>query len=1514
MVSRNAEVPQGDGGMTSTNSFSVDQLRSRQGSNTVFKSGPLLISSKGLGWTSWKKRWFILTRTSLVFYRSDPNAPSQKGSEANSTLGGIDLNSSGSVIVRADKKLLTVLFPGGRDGRTFTLKAETSEDMYEWKTALESALAQAPNATHVMSQTGILRNDAADATEGSSDQWHKKPVKSLVVGRPILLALEDIDGNPSFLEKALTFMEECGIKVEGILRQAADVEEVERRVREYEQGKDEFSPDEDAHVVADCIKHILRELPTSPVPAACCTALLEAFRSERALRINAMRSVVFEKFPEPNRRLLQRILKMMRTVVAHKAENRMSTSAVAACMAPLLLRPLLAGDCQFEDDFQMGGDGSLQLLQAAAAANHAQAIVITLLEEYHNIFSDASFTSEIYTDSEGSYTEDEEYTDDEILDDDEYDDHDNDLYSQSEDDPDRQMSGRYSGSSGIEDTDSEYSKEDDTGSAKCLKIEEYFEGNENTSGEKDPPAHLDVKDFEVIDLGTESPEPVKDFEPNEKPSMRKDILEDNEKQVPKDNEKQMRENNEIQVAEDDEKQLSERHNSKANEKQLAEQCNSEADERPLAEQHSCAADDKIPMEQQNLLAHENTASSNTYMQSVTDKSPSTIDVGSPESLENMQVSANATRQCHLHSQPSSSLSTSEVCEASNTKSSQKAPHPKGRSLNKSSSINKSTKKSNDATGVKRHAIWGRTAAKKNLSMEAVDIPNEDEIEIQKLEFSKADLEKKIMLEAEENALLQETLERHRKSLNERRVALEKEVIRLQEQLQKERDLRASLEAGLGLISGPPPNASNIDSKTRAKLEEVTLAEADVANLKEKVSNLHQQLNQERQINHSSNVILCGHDQNISKDVMPWNHKNDCSPRTEDLLPGADCKSILEHEMPLSSNIPPTDKQQNVSSSQDTIPVDHDLDLAREKLPTAKLQTYSFDTKIDGSKLSEHPVSPAQEQRQQQQESGFVTDLPSVENAKSAILTADRSNSISNSACPFEKSGHGLSKGCVSRRQEQSQEQEVDLAAVPQIIENAKSAVPKADPSSISKSKSGHLFDTNSSKSLECSVSLSHKQSQEQLEMGQTTDTPIDMKAKYVVSTDDPSSLSKSMPSEHTSEPSNASNLESSVLTLNPLSEDNLKSAEGTSDLSSVSSPCVPEPITDPLVVDKRKSAELTTVLSCNKNLKSAEDTSDLSSAQSNRDVELTCDPSSLNNPKSSKFTKVLSSEKNLKSAQLTDDLSSEKNLKSAGSAIDSLREELPFKENESDPSDVKGPESIAETVGGTSEDKKSSTDELQPNGMPQDLPSSTNKLPSKNCALEDQKSSINELQSSGTSQDQSSSTNKSPPKNTQAESSVNNPKRTTNNTANDPPPSTDKPSLGSLSSNDNSKKAKKRLPGSTSDGSTTAVREASSQKSTEASNSLSKAESLPVKSATSSKRSKGSRLSNDDPSKSASVSSSKKSSGKEGNSSTISRITNRFNFRKDRRSKSVDLQNYEFHIEGPFSDVPEPTAPPGKNS
>lgn len=77
---------------------------------------------------------------------------------------------------------------------------------------------------------------------------------------------------------------------------------------------------------------------------------------------------------------------MMHKIASHSVENRMTPSAVAACMAPLLLRPLLAGECELEDEFDSNGDSSAQLLAAANAANNAQAIITSLLEEYENNF------------------------------------------------------------------------------------------------------------------------------------------------------------------------------------------------------------------------------------------------------------------------------------------------------------------------------------------------------------------------------------------------------------------------------------------------------------------------------------------------------------------------------------------------------------------------------------------------------------------------------------------------------------------------------------------------------------------------------------------------------------------------------------------------------------------------------------------------------------------------------------------------------------------------------------------------------------------------------------------------------------------------------------------------------------------------------------------------------------------------------------------------------------------------
>ncbi|RWW05945.1 hypothetical protein GW17_00030757 [Ensete ventricosum] len=149
----------------------------------------------------------------------------------------------------------------------------------------------------------------------------------------------------------------------------------------------------------------------------------------------------------------------MQVITSHTAENRMTPSAVAACMAPLLLRPLLAGECELDDDFDMNGDSSAQLLAAANAANNAQAIITSLLEEYEIITSSQEGNSQrcsLSSDSQIGDTGSEESTDDVNTDvkDNGYHDAENDAEPDMNDDNDeRVLSGKLSESSGYAGSD-----------------------------------------------------------------------------------------------------------------------------------------------------------------------------------------------------------------------------------------------------------------------------------------------------------------------------------------------------------------------------------------------------------------------------------------------------------------------------------------------------------------------------------------------------------------------------------------------------------------------------------------------------------------------------------------------------------------------------------------------------------------------------------------------------------------------------------------------------------------------------------------------------------------------------------------------------------------------------------------------------------------------------------------------------------------------------------------------------
>ncbi|PWA36974.1 rho GTPase activation protein, PH domain-like, Ternary complex factor MIP1, leucine-zipper [Artemisia annua] len=76
---------------------------------------------------------------------------------------------------------------------------------------------------------------------------------------------------------------------------------------------------------------VLLELSSSPVPASCGKALLQAYRTDWGSRVNNMRAAICDTFPKPNRRLLQRILMTMEVVAENKDVNHMSLPAVATC-------------------------------------------------------------------------------------------------------------------------------------------------------------------------------------------------------------------------------------------------------------------------------------------------------------------------------------------------------------------------------------------------------------------------------------------------------------------------------------------------------------------------------------------------------------------------------------------------------------------------------------------------------------------------------------------------------------------------------------------------------------------------------------------------------------------------------------------------------------------------------------------------------------------------------------------------------------------------------------------------------------------------------------------------------------------------------------------------------------------------------------------------------------------------------------------------------------------------------
>ncbi|KAJ1383914.1 Ternary complex factor MIP1, leucine-zipper [Sesbania bispinosa] len=159
-------------------------------------------------------------------------------------------------------------------------------------------------------------------------------------------------------------------------------------------------------------------------------------------------------------------------------------------------------------------------------------------------------------------------------------------------------------------------------------------------------------------------------------------------------------------------------------------------------------------------------------------------------------------------------------------------------------------------------------------MESIDYVDEYEAEIEKLEDVQTELQNQIAEEVKVNAKLHSNMETQKQALQERHLALEQNVARLQEQLLNEKSSRATLEAGLRLPPETLSDLSSVDEKTKADLDELAMIEVDLANLERKVNEIGMRLNVQLERNGGSMLNFYNQSQQISNHEINLKNKPD----------------------------------------------------------------------------------------------------------------------------------------------------------------------------------------------------------------------------------------------------------------------------------------------------------------------------------------------------------------------------------------------------------------------------------------------------------------------------------------------------------------------------------------------------------------------------------------------------------------------------------------------------------------
>ncbi|XP_070844533.1 rho GTPase-activating protein 24 isoform X1 [Chaetodon trifascialis] len=299
--------PQRSGGQSS-----VDIQR--QGQPSVIRCGWL--RKQGGFVKTWHSRWFVLRGDQLYYYKDE---------EETKALGTIFLpgNKVSEHPTSGDDggKFLFEVIPGGDRERmtanheTYLLMASTQNDMEDWVKTIRRVI-WAPFGGGIFGQK-------LEETVRYERRFGNK------------LA-------PMLVEQCVDFIRQWGLREEGLFRLPGQANLVKELQDAFDCGeKPSFDCNTDVHTVASLLKLYLRELPEPVIPFhkydefLACAKLLG---KDDEMGLKELRKLV-ECLPPVNYNLLKYICRFLDEVQSYSGVNKMSVQNLATVFGPNILRP-----------------------------------------------------------------------------------------------------------------------------------------------------------------------------------------------------------------------------------------------------------------------------------------------------------------------------------------------------------------------------------------------------------------------------------------------------------------------------------------------------------------------------------------------------------------------------------------------------------------------------------------------------------------------------------------------------------------------------------------------------------------------------------------------------------------------------------------------------------------------------------------------------------------------------------------------------------------------------------------------------------------------------------------------------------------------------------------------------------------------------------------------------------------------------------------------------------------------